>query len=161
MKTNNYIKIRDELEYFWLWSAGGIGFVSNFGSMVNACFSGGPNHSNVNTDPYNEGVLRSISVRRQIEKKLRALPTHYLNILFSTFYRINFPISITNFFAQYQGAAIHTTLLTPKELHQYCDQFYLKKLSPPKLETLQSIKRQAQVDYEAALNAYANQGDLQ
>lgn len=149
-------QVRNELELYYLYSEGRCGFKSNFSAVVNAMFMGGPAQQRQNFDPYNDGMLSAIDVRRQIEKKLKKLSYKHLSILYSSFYPTNYPPSMTKYFNRYVGASIHTTLLEHKEIHQYCDLYFLGKLSDPKKEMLSEIKKLAALEFERAIMAYIN-----
>ena len=148
---NKQTIVEEDIEWYCLFSYADCGIRSNWNAMVSAKMYG---TRSLFEDPYNDAIFAAVHRRNLIESRLKTMTPRYVDILYTAFANCNIPPVITKYYHRYASAAVHSKLISKKELLKICNAFYQHKSSTKEKLLLQEISIQAAKDYTSAINQY-------
>jgi hypothetical protein len=154
---SQYRQVEKELIWYFNHADAAIGFKSSHASFVAAVY-GVSSQSNVNTDPFTDGMLKQIKKLRQIRNTLYALPVatrRLLEACYNLEYHFYYPPDITKIYGFKVGAVFFNSYIGDLEqLRKLCRKKIQSRLTQQEELMMFNIGEETRDNYNKAHQAY-------
>lgn len=156
---NSFRQVEKELIWYFNHADAAIGFKSSHSSFVAAVY-GVSSQSNVNLDPYTDGMLKQIKKIRQIRNTLYQLPIEVRRLLEACYnleYHFHYPPEITKIYGYKVGAVFFNSYVDDiEQLRKLCRKKIQSKLSDSEEVLMFNIGEETRDNYNKAHQAYVD-----
>ena len=156
---SSFRQVEKELIWYFNHADAAIGFKSSHASFVAAVY-GVSSQSNVNTDPYTDGMLKQVKKIRQIRNTLYQLPIEIRRLLEACYnleYHFHYPMEITKIYGYKVGAVFFNSYVDDiEQLRKLCRKKIQSKLSDSEEILMFNIGEETRNNYNKAHQAYVD-----
>jgi len=159
----SYRQVEKELIFYFNHADAAIGFKSSHASFVAAVY-GVSSQSNVNVDPYTDGMLKQVKKIRQIRNTLFSLPLETRRILEACYnleYHFYYPPEVAKIYGFKVGAVLFNTHTSDLDtLRKLCRKKIQSKLSVSEELMMFNIGEETRDIYNNAHQAYLDSREI-
>lgn len=157
--NNPFRQVEKELIFYFNHADAAVGFKSSHASFVAAVY-GVSSNTNVNTDPYTDGLLRQVRKIRQIRNTYFSLPSHTQRVLDACYnqeIRFRYPPEVVRIYGYKTGAVLFNSHLPVlRDLINLCRKKIQSKLTPEEEVLMFKIGEETRTIWNTAHQKYAD-----